>query len=72
MMSELTNQPTWKPTRKLVAAVVAGMITAAFNTIAAEYFPDNPMIQEVSGFINEWTMIAVMAVVAYMSKNKAV
>lgn len=71
-MAELVSQPTWKPTRKLVAAVIAGMITAGFNTVAAEYFPDSPMVQEVSSFINEWTMIAVMAVVAYMSKNKAV
>jgi lysozyme len=66
----LVNQPTAAPTRKWWALVLAGfVVNGAFGALDA-FWPDHPFAPYKAEIIG-WAVLAVSAVAAYMTKNRA-
>jgi hypothetical protein len=69
-MSDLSNQPTAWPTRKLWAVIIAGMIVSGIRTGLAEVWPDHPF-EPFLVELGPWLQTGVMAAAGYMVRNKA-
>lgn len=67
----LVNQPTAAPTRKMTAVIIAGIATAAAQTMLARYAPDFAGTQFLEDF-NIWVQALVMIGFGYMTKEREV
>ena len=65
----LVNQPSWHPTRKLVAMMVSGAIMGMAQTLLRHYWPDHPFAPFMQD-IDLWLQGAVMIAVGYFTRNK--
>ena len=69
-MTQLVNQPNAMPTRKWWSFVIAGaVVNAAFGALDAAW-PGHPFEPYRADLIG-WAVIAVGAIAAYFTKNKA-
>lgn len=68
-MTDLVDQPTAAPTRKLKAVVIAGLLTTAVIGVINTYLPGvgDALGPTLSGIIT----VAVSAVAGYFTRNAA-
>lgn len=69
-MTRLIKQPSKMPTRKLAAAIVAGMLFGAIQTLANIYAPDIAESVLMSN-IEVWVQGAVMVAAGYFTRERA-
>jgi hypothetical protein len=68
-VSNLVNQPSAMPTRKLWAVIVAGMAVSAIRVTLTEFFPGHefePFLME----LGPWVQTGIMALAGYFTRNK--
>lgn len=66
----LVNQPTARPTRKVLAVIVAGMVMGLIQALLKEYWPDHPF----APMLAEWDVsiqTAVMVAAGYLTRERA-
>ena len=69
-MTRLINQPSWMPTRKLAAAIIAGAIFGALQSLINIYAPelaDSVMLANVE----VWLQGIVMVAAGYFTRERA-
>jgi hypothetical protein len=68
-MTRLVTQPTAAPTRKMLAVILSGIVTATVQTLLETYAPGLP-ITEVVAQIDVWVQALVMAGFGYAVKDR--
>jgi hypothetical protein len=69
-MSDLQNQPTAWPTRKLWAVIIAGMVVSGIRVALDEFMPGHqfePLLLEAG----PWLQTGLMAAAGYFTRNRA-
>lgn len=66
----LVNQPTWKPNRKVWAAIIAGGIVGAIRTGSDLLWPGNPL-EPLFEELGTWITSGIMVLFMYMAREKA-
>ena len=69
-MTELKNQPTKLPTRKILAVIVAGAVVGGVQSGLAVIWPDHPFAPIMADF-DVWVQYGVMALAGYLTKERA-
>lgn len=67
----LVNQPTYRPTRKIMAIIIAGAVAGAVNQALAIFWPDHPFAPIMDDF-EIWVQMGIMVIAGYMTKEKDV
>ena len=68
-MTELKNQPTAFPTRKVLAVIVSGMILGAVQSLLQLTWPDHPF-QPLMEQFDIWIQAGVMIAAGYFVREK--
>jgi hypothetical protein len=68
-MSELKNQPTKFPTRKILAVIIAGALVGGLQSALQLLWPDHPFSPLMQD-IDLWVQYGVMALAGYMTKER--
>lgn len=69
-MTTLVDQPSWMPTRKLLAVIIAGAVTGAAQSLIAALFPDFASA-EIVALLDGWVQAAVIAAAGYFTRERA-
>lgn len=67
----LVTQPTYRPTRKIMAIIIAGAVAGAVNQALAIYWPDHPFAPIMDDF-EIWVQMGIMVLAGYMTKDRDV
>jgi hypothetical protein len=68
-MTQLKNQPTKLPTRKILAVIVSGAILGGVQSALAIFWPDHPFM----GLMEQadiWIQAGVMVLAGYLTREK--
>lgn len=66
----LVNQPTAMPTRKLMAAMIAGAVTGVVVPLLTRALPPSEAAQLLAG-ADAWIQYGSMVAAAYLTRNRA-
>jgi hypothetical protein len=66
----LIDQPSRMPTRKIAAAIIAGMVTGALQTAVPMLWPDFPIVAFLEQ-VDIWVQGAAMTAAAYIVRDRA-
>jgi hypothetical protein len=65
----LVNQPSFLPTRKMMAVIISGAIMGAVNQLLNIYWPEHPFIDLLDD-VEIWLQMGIMVVAGYMTQEK--
>jgi hypothetical protein len=66
----LVVQPTTKPTRKIYAVILAGLVTAGLQTLLSRLFPGSALLGFINGQdLDIWIQGIVMAGAGYLARE---
>ena len=68
-MTRLVSQPTAAPTRKMLAVILSGIVTATLQTLLETYAPSLP-ITEIVAQIDVWMQALIMAGFGYAVRER--
>lgn len=68
-MTELKNQPSGLPTRKILAVILSGMIIGGVQSALALLWPDHPFSPLMED-LDSWIQMLVMVIAGYMTKER--
>lgn len=68
-MTELKDQPTSFPTRKILAVIVSGAVVGALQSGLNLFWPDHPFSYLMQDF-DIWVQWGVMALAGYITRER--
>lgn len=66
----LKSQPTYAPTRKVWAAIVAGMVVGALQSALSMFAPDLDATQLLQQ-VDIWVQTGAMVLASYFTRDRA-
>lgn len=69
MADPVTNQPDWRPTRKLFWGTVVAMLSVALQNLVATYLPGADWLGDPA--LQGWPNIIVGGAIGYFVKDRA-
>lgn len=69
-MTQLVNQPSLKPSRKIGAVILASVIVAAARTGLETYWPDAPMLDQLPQ-LEAWIQAGLVIAAGYLTRERA-
>lgn len=68
-MTNLVNQPSKMPTRKIVAVIVSGAVVGALQAVLGIFWPDFPAA-ELMEQVDIWVQASVMIAAGYLARER--